>query len=354
MARGIAVPSPPASAAFHRALGAHRGCGTSDSRAPVRGSPQAAGRRHGGRAGRDGWGRGRPAGRRRGGGGRLAAPAPGEGVGGGGCDPRCSRRRGPPRSHGARAAERAAAPRPRRRPAMPNFAGTWKMRSSENFDELLKALGVNAMLRKVAVAAASKPHVEIRQDGDQFYIKTSTTVRTTEINFKIGESFEEETVDGRKCRVGGERDGGMLGGRVFFRSDKRTCWRRPQGAAPQPPTPFPQQRSGGSGCSPRLVPRLVAPFSPVRGRAAVAERAGARVPVAGQSRGRGAERAGTRRAAVPARQLRAGGVSGAFCSPLPRSPPCGPSSAQPVPDGYAGNGGARETSRVRIWCTDLT
>lgn len=64
--------------------------------------------------------------------------------------------------------------------------------------------GVNAMLRKVAVAAASKPHVEIRQDGDQFYIKTSTTVRTTEINFKIGESFEEETVDGRKCRVGGE------------------------------------------------------------------------------------------------------------------------------------------------------
>ncbi|XP_042732183.1 cellular retinoic acid-binding protein 1 [Lagopus leucura] len=86
------------------------------------------------------------------------------------------------------------------RPAMPNFAGTWKMRSSENFDELLKALGVNAMLRKVAVAAASKPHVEIRQDGDQFYIKTSTTVRTTEINFKIGESFEEETVDGRKCR----------------------------------------------------------------------------------------------------------------------------------------------------------
>lgn len=61
--------------------------------------------------------------------------------------------------------------------------------------------GVNAMLRKVAVAAASKPHVEIRQDGDRFYIKTSTTVRTTEINFKVGEGFEEETVDGRKCRV---------------------------------------------------------------------------------------------------------------------------------------------------------
>uniref|UniRef100_A0A8C7L2K7 Cellular retinoic acid binding protein 1 n=1 Tax=Oncorhynchus kisutch TaxID=8019 RepID=A0A8C7L2K7_ONCKI len=83
---------------------------------------------------------------------------------------------------------------------MPNFAGTWKMKSSENFDELLKALGVNAMLRKVAGAAASKPHVEIRQDGEQFYIKTSTTVRTTEINFHIGQEFDEETVDGRKCK----------------------------------------------------------------------------------------------------------------------------------------------------------
>lgn len=29
---------------------------------------------------------------------------------------------------------------------MPNFEGTWKMRSSENFDELLKALGENNLL----------------------------------------------------------------------------------------------------------------------------------------------------------------------------------------------------------------
>uniref|UniRef100_A0A8P4G6E4 Cellular retinoic acid-binding protein 1 n=1 Tax=Dicentrarchus labrax TaxID=13489 RepID=A0A8P4G6E4_DICLA len=83
---------------------------------------------------------------------------------------------------------------------MPNFEGTWKMKNSENFEELLKALGVNAMLRKVAVAAASKPHVEIKQNGEHFYIKTSTTVRTTEINFVIGEEFNEETVDGRKCK----------------------------------------------------------------------------------------------------------------------------------------------------------
>jgi hypothetical protein len=57
------------------------------------------------------------------------------------------------------------------------------------------------MLRKIAVAAASKPAVEIKQEADTFYIKTSTVVRTTEINFKIGEEFEEQTVDGRPCKV---------------------------------------------------------------------------------------------------------------------------------------------------------
>lgn len=61
--------------------------------------------------------------------------------------------------------------------------------------------GVNPMLRKMAVAAASKPHVEIHQNGERFHIKTSTPLRTTEIDFTIGEEFDEETVDGRKCKV---------------------------------------------------------------------------------------------------------------------------------------------------------
>lgn len=86
------------------------------------------------------------------------------------------------------------------------------------------------MLRKVAVAAASKPHVEIRQDGDQFYIKTSTTVRTTEINFKVGEGFEEETVDGRKCRVSpGPRSAPRVG-RAVTRA--RLLLRGPRRASP--------------------------------------------------------------------------------------------------------------------------
>ncbi|KAM9824787.1 cellular retinoic acid-binding protein 2b [Neosynchiropus ocellatus] len=80
-----------------------------------------------------------------------------------------------------------------------DFSGKWKMKSSENFEELLKAMGVNVFLRKIAVAAASSPAVEITQQGENLSIKTSTSVRTTQISFTVGQSFNENTVDGRPC-----------------------------------------------------------------------------------------------------------------------------------------------------------
>lgn len=82
---------------------------------------------------------------------------------------------------------------------IPNFAGTWEMKSSENFEELLKKLNVNVMLRMIAVKAAAKPLVEIKQDGETLNIKTSTSVRTTNITFTVGQEFTEATVDGRAC-----------------------------------------------------------------------------------------------------------------------------------------------------------
>lgn len=66
---------------------------------------------------------------------------------------------------------------------------------------LLVCVGVNVMLRKIAVKAASKPLVEITQDGETLSIKTSTTVRTTHITFTVGQEFNETTVDGRPCTV---------------------------------------------------------------------------------------------------------------------------------------------------------
>ncbi|XP_034030610.1 cellular retinoic acid-binding protein 2a [Thalassophryne amazonica] len=82
---------------------------------------------------------------------------------------------------------------------IPDFSGTWVMKSSENFEEMLKVLGVNVLLRKIAVKAASKPLVEITQNGETLSIKTSTSVRTTDITFTVGQEFSEATVDGRPC-----------------------------------------------------------------------------------------------------------------------------------------------------------
>ncbi|GAA6093759.1 cellular retinoic acid-binding protein 2b [Tachysurus ichikawai] len=80
-----------------------------------------------------------------------------------------------------------------------DFSGSWRMKSSENFEELLKALGVNVFLRKIAVAAASRPSVEIKQQGETLSIQTSTSVRTTHVSFTVGQIFNETTVDGRPC-----------------------------------------------------------------------------------------------------------------------------------------------------------
>lgn len=63
------------------------------------------------------------------------------------------------------------------------------------------SVGVNVFLRKIAVAAASRPSVEIEQQGETLSIQTSTSVRTTHVSFTVGQIFNETTVDGRPCTV---------------------------------------------------------------------------------------------------------------------------------------------------------
>ncbi|KAJ3608939.1 hypothetical protein NHX12_023467 [Muraenolepis orangiensis] len=64
---------------------------------------------------------------------------------------------------------------------------------------ILASMGVNVFVRKIAVAAASSPSVEISQEGESLHIQTSTSVRTTQVSFTVGQSFNETTVDGRPC-----------------------------------------------------------------------------------------------------------------------------------------------------------
>ncbi|CAL4239288.1 unnamed protein product, partial [Meganyctiphanes norvegica] len=67
---------------------------------------------------------------------------------------------------------------------------------------------VNIVSRKLAVAQT--PTVEITLDGDTYTIKQTTTVKTTEIKFKLGEEFDETTADGRLVKSTVTLDGSTL------------------------------------------------------------------------------------------------------------------------------------------------
>ncbi|KAI5255579.1 Fatty Acid-Binding Protein, Adipocyte [Manis pentadactyla] len=78
------------------------------------------------------------------------------------------------------------------------FLGTWKLVSSENFDDYMKEVGVGFATRKVAGMA--KPNMIISKNGDMITIKSESTFKNTEITFKLGQEFDEVTADDRKVK----------------------------------------------------------------------------------------------------------------------------------------------------------
>ncbi len=51
--------------------------------------------------------------------------------------------------------------------------------------------------------------IEIDEKGN-YTVRTETTIKTTEIKFRLGEEFEETTIDGRVTRTLATRDGNVL------------------------------------------------------------------------------------------------------------------------------------------------
>ncbi|KAM6456634.1 fatty acid-binding protein, adipocyte-like [Liasis olivaceus] len=88
------------------------------------------------------------------------------------------------------------------------FLGTWKLISSEKFDDYMKELGVGFATRKLAVVA--KPHVIISINGGIITIRTESSFKNTEISFKPGEEFDEITADDRKVKSVVTLDNGSL------------------------------------------------------------------------------------------------------------------------------------------------
>lgn len=88
---------------------------------------------------------------------------------------------------------------------MVQLNGSYKLEKSDNFDAFLKELGVNFVTRNLAKSAS--PTVEVIVDGDSYTIKTSSTLKNSEIKFKLGEEFEEDRADGKKVKTVVNKEG---------------------------------------------------------------------------------------------------------------------------------------------------
>ncbi|XP_063041459.1 fatty acid-binding protein, heart-like [Engraulis encrasicolus] len=89
------------------------------------------------------------------------------------------------------------------------FVGTWKMVESEHFDDYLKALGVGFALRQVAGRAKPNLIVSVEENGT-ITMKTQSTFKNTEVQFKINQEYDETTADDRKTKNVMSLEGGKL------------------------------------------------------------------------------------------------------------------------------------------------
>ncbi len=80
---------------------------------------------------------------------------------------------------------------------MVNFAGSYRQTKQENYDDFLKELGLNKMIRKAALAFT--PTAEITDLGSgKWKVVTATKVRTMETVFESGKPYDEKLSDGRE------------------------------------------------------------------------------------------------------------------------------------------------------------
>ena len=84
----------------------------------------------------------------------------------------------------------------------------YKLASSENFDEFMKALGVGFATRKAGSMVS--PIVELTKADDSYTLSSNSTFKKVVFSFKSGIEFDQETPDGRMVKSTITVDGNKL------------------------------------------------------------------------------------------------------------------------------------------------
>ncbi|CAG0921706.1 unnamed protein product [Notodromas monacha] len=102
------------------------------------------------------------------------------------------------------------------------MVGNWKLDGYDNhFDSYLSELGVGFLSRKIALSV--KPLVKLSRNAADgtWTMKIETSLRSSSVNFKIGESFTYETMDGRKVKATVALSGNVMTLREENLADKK-------------------------------------------------------------------------------------------------------------------------------------
>ena len=89
-----------------------------------------------------------------------------------------------------------------------NFVGKYQRTSAEGYEEFWDALGINNLFRKVS--NVSTPIMEVSEEGGNWTINTSTTLKSVEFNFKLDEELEGKVPDGREVKAVNKMEGNKL------------------------------------------------------------------------------------------------------------------------------------------------
>lgn len=104
---------------------------------------------------------------------------------------------------------------------MERFLGAWKLEKSDNFDEVMKELGVN-VLKRTAGNTVKPIHIFEDLGDGKYCFKTESTFTKTSCNFKLGEEFDEHTSDGRDLKSVITIDGDVM--RQVQKGEGRTTY----------------------------------------------------------------------------------------------------------------------------------